>query len=79
MLPAHLPANLDANPSAAGATTTAILIVDDDRAVRGVVVRLLQRRGYESAEAPDAETALSILGSDPGVSASSSPTIGCPG
>jgi DNA-binding NtrC family response regulator len=40
--------------------------VDDERAVRGVVVRLLQRRGYETAEAPDAETALSILGSQPG-------------
>jgi DNA-binding NtrC family response regulator len=43
----------------------AILVVDDERAVRGVVVRLLQRRGYETAEAPDAETALSILGNDP--------------
>lgn len=61
----HLAANLDANPGAAGATT-AILVVDDERAVRGVVVRLLQRRGYETAEAPDAETALSILGSQPG-------------
>ena len=40
--------------------------MDDERAVRGVVVRLLQRRGYETAEAPDAETALSMLGSQPG-------------
>jgi two-component system, cell cycle sensor histidine kinase and response regulator CckA len=64
ILPTHLAANLDANPSAAGATT-AILVVDDERAVRGVVVRLLQRRGYETVEAPDAETALSILGSEP--------------
>jgi DNA-binding NtrC family response regulator len=64
ILPTQLAANLDANPSAAGATA-AILVVDDERAVRGVVVRLLQRRGYETAEAPDAETALSILGSDP--------------
>ena len=39
--------------------------MDDERAVRGIVVRLLQRRGYETAEAPDAETALSILGSEP--------------
>jgi DNA-binding NtrC family response regulator len=39
--------------------------VDDERAVRGVVARLLQRRGYETVEAPDAETALSILGSEP--------------
>jgi DNA-binding NtrC family response regulator len=39
--------------------------VDDERAVRGGVVRLLQRRGYETAEAPDAETALSILGREP--------------
>jgi DNA-binding NtrC family response regulator len=61
----HLPANLDANPGAAGATT-AILVVDDERAVRGVVVRLLRRRGYETAEAPDAETALSMLGSQLG-------------
>ena len=65
MLYTHLAASLDANPSAAGATT-AILVVDDERAVRGVVVRLLQRRGYETADAPDAETALSILGSQPG-------------
>jgi two-component system cell cycle sensor histidine kinase/response regulator CckA len=61
----HLAASLDANPGAAGATT-AILVVDDERAVRGVVARLLQRRGYETADAPDAETALSILGSQPG-------------
>jgi DNA-binding NtrC family response regulator len=60
----HLAPNLDASPRAAGATT-AILIVDDERAVRSVVARLLQRRGYETAEAPDAETALSILGSQP--------------
>jgi CheY-like chemotaxis protein len=64
MLHIHLAADLDANPGAAGATT-AILVVDDERAVRGVVVRLLQRRGYETAEAPDAETALSILGNQP--------------
>jgi DNA-binding NtrC family response regulator len=61
----HLAADVDANPGAADART-AILVVDDERAVRGVVVRLLQRRGYETAEAPDAETALSILGDDPG-------------
>ena len=61
----HLDADLDAHPGAAGAPT-AILVVDDERAVRGVVVRLLQRRGYETAEAPNAETALSILGSQPG-------------
>jgi CheY-like chemotaxis protein len=61
----HPAANLDANPGAAGATT-ALLVVDDEPAVRGVVVRLLQRRGYETAEAPDAETALSILGGQPG-------------
>jgi DNA-binding NtrC family response regulator len=61
----HLAADVDANPGAADARA-AILVVDDERAVRGVVVRLLQRRGYETAEAPDAETALSILGSDPG-------------
>jgi DNA-binding NtrC family response regulator len=60
----HLAANLDAIPSAAGATT-AILVVDDERAVRHVVVRLLQRHGYDTAEAPDAEAALSILGSEP--------------
>jgi DNA-binding NtrC family response regulator len=61
----HLAADVDANPGAADART-AILVVDDERAVRDVVVRLLQRRGYETAEAPDAETALSILGGDPG-------------
>ena len=63
-MPTHLAANLDANPGAAGATT-GILVVDDERAVRGVVVRLLQRRGYDTAEAPDAEAALSILASEP--------------
>jgi DNA-binding NtrC family response regulator len=61
----HLAANLDANPRAAGATL-AILVVDDERAVRNVVARLLQRRGYETAEAADAETALSMLGRQPG-------------
>jgi two-component system cell cycle sensor histidine kinase/response regulator CckA len=61
----HPAANPDANAGAAGATT-AILVVDDERAVRGVVLRLLQRRGYDTAEAPDAETALSMLGSQPG-------------
>lgn len=65
MLRTHLAANLDANLGAAGATT-AILVVDDEAAVRGVVARLLQRRGYETVEAPDAETALSILSSQPG-------------
>jgi PleD family two-component response regulator len=60
----HLAADLDANPGAAGATT-AILVVDDERAVRGVVARVLHRRGYETAEAADAEAALSILGSEP--------------
>ena len=64
MPPMH-PANPDANPGAAGAPA-AILVVDDERSVRGVVVRLLQRRGYETEEAPDAETALSMLGSAPG-------------
>ena len=39
--------------------------MDDERAVRGVVARLLQRRGFETAEAADAETALSMLGSQP--------------
>ena len=64
MLHPHLAADVDANPGAADART-AILIVDDEPAVRGVVVRLLQRRGHVTAEAPDAETALSILGSEP--------------
>jgi DNA-binding NtrC family response regulator len=64
ILPRPLAASLDANPSAAGATT-AILVVDHERAVRGIVARLLHRRGYETAEAPDAETALSMLGSEP--------------
>jgi DNA-binding NtrC family response regulator len=61
----HPAANPDANPETAGATT-AILVVDDERSVRAVVMRLLQRRGYETAEAPDAETALSMLGRQPG-------------
>ena len=61
----HLAADVDANPRAVDARA-AILVVDDERAVRGVVVRLLQRRGYETADAPDAEAGLSILGSQPG-------------
>lgn len=65
MPPTHPAPSPDANPGAAGATT-AILVVDDERAIRGVVMRLLRRRGYETEEAPDAETALSMLGSQPG-------------
>jgi DNA-binding NtrC family response regulator len=65
MLHPHLAADHDVNPGAAGATM-AVLVVDDEPAVRGVVVRTLQRRGYETAEAPDAETALSMLGSQLG-------------
>jgi two-component system cell cycle sensor histidine kinase/response regulator CckA len=65
MPPKHPATHPDASTGAAGATT-AILVVDDERSVRAVVVRLLQRRGYEAVEAPDAETALSILSSQPG-------------
>ncbi len=65
MLHPDLTADHDANPAAPGAPAV-VLVVDDEPAVRGVVVRTLQRRGYETAEAPDAETALSILGSQPG-------------
>lgn len=53
----------DACPGAAGATP-GILVVDDEKAVRDVVVRLLRRRGYDACDAPDAETALSLLGAD---------------
>ena len=55
----------DASP-AGTAATPGILVVDDERTVREVVVRLLRRRGYDAFDAPDAETALSMLGADPG-------------
>ena len=53
----------EANPGAAS-ETPGILVVDDEQAVRGVVVRLLRRRGYDAMDAPDAETALSVLGTE---------------
>ena len=65
MLPTALAASPEANPGVSGATP-GILVVDDERAVRGVVVRLLRRRGYDTLEAPDAETAISILGTEAG-------------
>jgi CheY-like chemotaxis protein len=55
-----LAASLDASPGAAGAIPR-ILVVDDERPLRDVLVRVLRRRGFEALEAPDAETALSLL------------------
>jgi DNA-binding NtrC family response regulator len=55
-----LAASLDAVPGTAGAIPR-VLIVDDERSLRDVLVRVLRRRGFEALEAPDAETALSLL------------------
>lgn len=63
MLPIARPASPDVSPSTASAKP-GILVVDDERAVRGVVLRLLRRRGYDALEAPDAESALSLLGTE---------------
>jgi CheY-like chemotaxis protein len=55
-----LAASPGAIPGAAGAIPS-ILVVDDERPLREVLVRVLRRRGFETLEAPDAETALSLL------------------
>ena len=51
-----LAASLDAVPGAAGAIPS-IPVVDDERPLREVLVRVLRRRGFEALEAPGAETA----------------------
>jgi DNA-binding NtrC family response regulator len=38
-----------------------VLIVDDDARVREILIRWLAPEGYETQEAPDAETALELL------------------
>ena len=38
-----------------------VLIVDDDARLREILVRWLTPEGYETQEAPDAETALELL------------------
>lgn len=60
-----LAASLDAIPGVAGAIPR-ILVVDDERPLREVLVRVLRRRGFEALEAPDAETALSLLSTTAG-------------
>jgi CheY-like chemotaxis protein len=54
----------DAQPLPSAAP--ALLVVDDDRLVRSVVVHVLRLQGYEVLEAADAEAALTALGSHPG-------------
>jgi len=44
-----LAASLDAVPGAAGAIPR-ILVVDDERPLRDVLVRVLRRRGFEALE-----------------------------
>jgi two-component system, cell cycle sensor histidine kinase and response regulator CckA len=39
-----------------------ILVVDDDPKVRSSIRRLLEKLGYEVSEAPDADSALSLIG-----------------
>lgn len=48
-----------------GATSGRILAVEDDAAVRGLLVRLLQDGGYEVFEADDALGAMEHLGANP--------------
>lgn len=56
---------LDASPSPVGAVP-AVLVVDDERTVRQVVVRALGKHGHEVLESVDAEGALALLGTHGG-------------
>ncbi len=49
----------------APAPRTSVLVVEDDRAVRGVLVSFLQKSGYEVAHAEHGEQALHLLGAKP--------------
>jgi PAS domain S-box-containing protein len=60
-------AELDVDPAYRGKGET-ILVVEDDPAVRALLVRMLTGLGYETVEAGDGETALAILDETPGIS-----------
>jgi DNA-binding NtrC family response regulator len=44
---------------------SSVLVVDDDARIRELLVRWLTPAGHETREAPDAETALELLGAAP--------------
>ncbi|NIP80343.1 MAG: response regulator, partial [Gemmatimonadetes bacterium] len=46
---------------AEGAGSETVLVVEDDAAVRSVVMRVLERRGFAVLEAPDGPEALDVL------------------
>ncbi len=58
-------ATLDANPLPSSAPSV-VLVVDDDRMVRDVIVRSLRKQNYEVLEAASAEAALVQLGTHTG-------------
>lgn len=52
----------DVSPDAGRPATATILLVDDEKAVRDLLRRLLELRGYVVVEACDAEEALRLFG-----------------
>jgi CheY-like chemotaxis protein len=50
-----------------GAEACAVLVVDDDRGVRRLTVRMLRTEGYRVVEAESGAEALRTLASDPGI------------
>jgi two-component system NtrC family sensor kinase len=57
-----LPAHADAALSASGVRGAGVraLVVDDDAPIRKLIVRLLERRGYEVSEAETGESAMAL-------------------
>ena len=63
---------------AAPTSTSTILLVDDDEAVRSTTGLILETMGYKVLEAEDGQTALERLGDGMSVDISCSPTSPCP-
>jgi PAS domain S-box-containing protein len=65
-----LPAHVDVAAGAAATTGTGVraLVVDDDEPIRKLIVRLLEKRGYEVSEADTGESAMALaLDRRPGI------------
>jgi DNA-binding response OmpR family regulator len=65
-----LPAHADAVTAPGGAQATGVraLVVDDDAPIRKLIVRLLEKRGYEVSEADTGESAMALaLDRRPGI------------